>query len=243
MKTKAIIFDNDNTIAKIYPDPKNFWLDVFVEALRRCGGVAPQGQAEELMIAYYRNDDFIDKMMHAGVNCDYDEFQRIKGIVDEEFRLKTINEGSSHLFADAVEIFAWARANNMKIMVATFTTREVVEAYFQKAGLQKPDSIYDWNDSMKYSWKKPDKRIIEHLLDPYGINLDEAIMVGDRITDIQTGKNAGCRSVLVVRKDEDGEYSDVMLREIESEKANSPESPKIPDNIIDSLSELRGILS
>ena len=40
--------------------------------------------------------------------------------------------------------------------------------------------------------------MIRQAADKYGIDLNTAVMVGDRTTDIQCGQNAGCgRSILV----------------------------------------------
>ena len=33
-KIKGVIFDNDNTIAKIYPNPKIYWRDVFLKVVK-----------------------------------------------------------------------------------------------------------------------------------------------------------------------------------------------------------------
>lgn len=228
---RALIFDNDNTIAKIFPDPKSFWLDVFIKALKRCGGDLPAGKGEDLMVSYYRNDNFEKKMKLLGINCNINQFQIEKGLTDEDERIKTINSGDAYLFKDALSIFKWARENSIKIFVATFTTQNVVEAYFEASpGTQFPDDIFDWNKSLETGLKKPDAKIITTLLDPHNIKPHETIMVGDRLTDIETGNNAGCHTFLVVRKEEDKEYVDVMLDELKQSKnsGKKPGQAKIP---------------
>lgn len=233
---KALIFDNDNTISKIFPDPKNFWLDVFIKSIKKCGGKLPAGSEHELMIAYYRNDDFAGRMKELGAEVDLDEFNRIKGEVDEEERLITIDKGDAWLFPDAIDTFSWARQRGIRIMVATFTTCRVVEAYFDKAGITRPDAIFDWNESMRLGWTKPNPRIITHLLEPWGIDPAKAAMLGDRLTDIETGRNAGCKTFLVVRREEDGDYVDVMMEELEKAKSN-PENRKVPHHTVTKLTE------
>ncbi len=42
----------------------------------------------------------------------------------------------------------------------------------------------------------------------YGIDLSESFMVGDRISDIEAGKNAGCRTILISDNDFDGALPD-----------------------------------
>lgn len=233
---KALIFDNDNTISKIYPDPKNFWLDVFIKSIKKCGGQLPPGSEHELMIAYYRNDDFTGKMKELGAEINIADFNRIKGEIDEDERLLTIKRGDAHLFPDAVETFAWARQRGIRIMVATFTTCKVVEAYFDKAGVDRPDAIFDWNESIRLGWAKPNRKIITHLLEPRGIDPSRAAMLGDRLTDVETGRNAGCKTFLVVRREEDGEYVDIMMEELEKARAD-PENRKVPHHMITKLTE------
>ena len=50
-RMQAVIFDNDNTIAKIYPNPKIYWKDVFVKTVEECGGSVPKGREEEYMLS------------------------------------------------------------------------------------------------------------------------------------------------------------------------------------------------
>lgn len=60
---------------------------------------------------------------------------------------------------------------------------------------------------------KPNKGIIDAICSKYGFEKDEVAMVGDRLyTDIKTGSNAGCASILVLSgetKQEDYDASDV----------------------------------
>jgi HAD superfamily hydrolase (TIGR01509 family) len=239
---KALIFDNDNTIAKIFPDPKTFWLDIFIKALKKCGGNPPADKEEELMVSYYRNDDFESKMKKMGVKCDFEQFQIEKGLTDENERIKTINQGNANLFKDAVTLFKWAEKNSIKVMVATFTTKNVVDAYFNASPEVKiPDAVFDWNLSLKTGLKKPHPDIVNTLLNPYSIKPSETIMVGDRLTDIETGNNAGCHTFLILRRNEDKEYIDIMLNELDKniKSGNKPGQGKVPScGQITSLTEI-----
>jgi D-glycero-D-manno-heptose 1,7-bisphosphate phosphatase len=46
--------------------------------------------------------------------------------------------------------------------------------------------------------RKPKPGMIEQARDEYGINLHESFVVGDKCTDVQAGKRAGCGTVLVL---------------------------------------------
>lgn len=47
--------------------------------------------------------------------------------------------------------------------------------------------------------RKPKTAMIQKAVDEWNINLNESIIVGDKETDIQTGKNAGIKRTILVR--------------------------------------------
>lgn len=46
--------------------------------------------------------------------------------------------------------------------------------------------------------RKPKAKMIEDATKEFGIDLSRSFMVGDKKIDVDTGKNAGCRSILVL---------------------------------------------
>lgn len=46
-------------------------------------------------------------------------------------------------------------------------------------------------------WKKPDRKVLDHILHLHGKSPEEALMVGDSATDVKSGRNAGVRTVAV----------------------------------------------
>ena len=48
--------------------------------------------------------------------------------------------------------------------------------------------------------RKPGLGMIKKACDKYSIDLTKSFMIGDRITDLQTGANAGIKSILIVSK-------------------------------------------
>ena len=47
--------------------------------------------------------------------------------------------------------------------------------------------------------RKPSPRLIEKLAAENAVDLDRSFMVGDKLSDVLTGRNAGCRTVLLAR--------------------------------------------
>jgi D-glycero-D-manno-heptose 1,7-bisphosphate phosphatase len=50
----------------------------------------------------------------------------------------------------------------------------------------------------KHPWRKPSPGMLLQAAADFEIDLSQSYMIGDNITDIQAGKNAGCRTVLVL---------------------------------------------
>jgi len=242
-KTEAVIFDNDNTIALIYPNPKVYWSDVFVKVVEECGGSIPKGKEEEYMLSYFTNKGFLEKLETIGLKTTWAQFQKAKGLVDERERVKYIRSGRSKLFPDAVAFMRELNARGIRYAVATFTTKKVVlEAFRQVRGLPQPDAFFDWNDSLRDKLEKPNPQIARLMLEKLKVKAERAIMVGDRLTDIQMGNEAGMRTVLVKRRDQDGELVDQMEKDIEMARLDPEAYYMIPDVQVTDLTQIEKIL-
>ncbi|MDD5557313.1 MAG: HAD family hydrolase [bacterium] len=240
---EAVIFDNDNTIAKIYPDPKRYWTEIFVKTVEECGGKIPPGREQEYMLSYFTNKGFMEKLGTIGLKTTWDAFQRAKGVVDERERIGSIRAGKSSLFPDAVEFMRFLVGRGIRYAVATFTTRNVVlEAFARVPGLPPPEAFFDWNDSLAHRLEKPNPRIAVMVLEQLGVRPERAMMVGDRLTDIQMGNMAGMTTVLVKRREEDGELVEMMEREIEEARLDPEAFHKIPDLQVTGLMEIAGVI-
>ncbi len=244
LKLKGMVFDNDNTIAKIYPNPRIYWRDVFLKVVEECGGKVPEGREDEYMLSYYTGKGFIEKLETIGLKTSWDKFQKMKGIVDERERVAYTKAGKAGLFPDAVEIFRYLEDKGILFAVATFTTKTVVlEAFNQKPGVPLPRGFFDWNDSLRLKLEKPNPKIAEIVLDQLGLRAEETAMVGDRLTDIMMGNLAGMTTFLVERVGEDGEeLIETIRKEIESARFDPESKIKVPDYQITSLTEIIPIL-
>lgn len=244
LKLRAVVFDNDNTIAKIYPNPKVYWRDVFLKVVEECGGKVPEGKEDEYMLSYYTGKGFIEKLETIGLKTSMDEFQKVKGVVDERERVAYTKAGKAGLFPDAIKVFEYLKSKGIKIAVATFTTKTVVmEAFNQKPGVPQPVAFFDWNDSLRLKLEKPNPKIAELVLDQLGVTASETAMVGDRLTDVMMGNLAGMTTFLVKRVGEDGqEMVEIIEKEIEAARSDPESKIKVPDYQITSLTDIIDIL-
>jgi HAD superfamily hydrolase (TIGR01509 family) len=246
MTIRGVVFDNDNTIAKIYPDPRSYWLDVFLETVRECGGKIPAGRENEYMLAYYTGKGFMARLSEIGLKTSWDEFQRLKGVVDERKRISYIKAEKAGLFPDAVEFIRHLSAHGIKYGVATFSTRRVVMAAFDALpDFPRPEGFFGWDDSLKHKLEKPNPEIAYRVLKQMKVSADDALMVGDRLTDIELGNQAGMTTVLVKRVEEDGPLVAQIEREIEDIQGNMArleDFNKVPDYQVTKLTEIIPLL-
>ncbi|MDP8247059.1 MAG: HAD family hydrolase [Candidatus Tritonobacter lacicola] len=244
LKLRAVVFDNDNTIARIYPSPRIYWRDVFLKVVEECGGKVPEGREDEYMLSYYTGKGFKEKFETIGIKTSKDEFQKVKGIVDERERVAYTKAGKAGLFPDAVEIIEYLEETGIKFAVATFTTKPVVvEAFNQKPGVPRPQAFFDWNDSLRLKLEKPNPKIAKLVLDQLGVAAGDAAMVGDRLTDVMMGNLAGMTTFLVKRIEEDGrEMVELIEKEIEAAKLDPESSIKVPDYQVTSLTQIIDLL-
>ncbi len=244
LQLRAVVFDNDNTIAKIFPTPKIYWRDIFLKVVEECGGKVPEGREDEYMLSYYTGKGFIEKLKTIGLKTSLEEFQKLKGVVDERERIAYTRTGKAGLFPDAVKIFEYLSSHDIKYAVATFTTKAVVmEGFRQKQGVEAPLGFFDWNDSLRLKLEKPNPKIAEIVLDQLGVSAEEAAMVGDRLTDVVMGNLAGMTTFLVKRVEEDGrELVETIEKEIEAAKTDPESMVKVPDYQITSLTEIIDII-
>jgi D-glycero-D-manno-heptose 1,7-bisphosphate phosphatase len=80
--------------------------------------------------------------------------------------------------------------------VNTEMLKQLEEKFFKKIYVcySAPEDPY--NDR-----RKPSPMMLFEARDEYGIDLEKSFMVGDRLADVLCGKNAGCKSILVLGKE------------------------------------------
>jgi phosphoglycolate phosphatase len=79
--------------------------------------------------------------------------------------------------------------------VLTNKPEELAVPLLQRLGLGKYFSAV--HGAGRYSYAKPDPRVLHHVLDELGANAGQAIMIGDSATDVATARAAGIPVILV----------------------------------------------
>ena len=103
--------------------------------------------------------------------------------------------GKVYVFEGVRELLELLRAEGYKIGIATSRTAHSFWKYMRELGIDHyVDEIVTMEDVKKH---KPDPESIEKILDKFGAEPDEAIMIGDTKFDIGCANRAGVDSVLV----------------------------------------------
>jgi D-glycero-D-manno-heptose 1,7-bisphosphate phosphatase len=118
------------------------------------------------------------------------------------------------LYADAQESVRRVKALGAIAVVVTnqpdvgngLVTRQVVEHMHQRLRLMVPvDAIYACYHTRadNCDCRKPKPGMLLAASNDLGIDLSRSVMVGDRVSDVAAGHEAGCRAVQIARGDTD----------------------------------------
>ncbi len=98
-------------------------------------------------------------------------------------------------FPGMKELVLRLKESGYKVALVTSRVRKSAYSFLKKFEIFECfDLIVTYNDIIRY---KPDPQSIELCLEAFGLQPEEAVMIGDSSFDIECAGNAGCRSVLV----------------------------------------------
>lgn len=163
--------------------------------------------------ARYQEDDFVDTLHRRFVND-----MKTHYATHPEVREKT---GTS-------AVFAALREKGIKVALDTGFDREITDVILGRIGWQQQGLLDAVVTSDEVAQGRPYPYMIYHTMEQLGIkNIGQVAKVGDTISDLEEGTNAGCRYVIGVTT---GAYSREAL-------AAGPHT-----HLVEGLSELLNIL-
>lgn len=214
MKVKAIIFDKDGTLL----DFDAFWISVAIGAvediLRAVN--ADESLTDELLASigadrhsalvngllcngtYARiAKAFYDVLTNKGYSIEYDEFENI---VLEAFH-NNVSKGRVLPACDNIKDVV-KKLENMGIKMAVVTTDDkyVTEKCLDDLGIKDMFSRIYTDDGINPS--KPNPYYINQFCKDEGIKLNEMLMVGDTLTDMDFAENGGIKAIGVAKSEE-----------------------------------------
>ena len=104
----------------------------------------------------------------------------------------------SELIPGTIETIKFLKENDISIALVTRRFRKVASEELEKFKIKEYFDVVVTFEDTGLSKIKPDPTAINMTLDKLGIPAEEALMVGDSPSDIEAGKAAGTKTVLVL---------------------------------------------
>ena len=185
-KYRAFIWDFDGTLFDTYP----YTLRSYLEALEEYGANENASDVERIARITLRE---LERYLRSKYDLDHDFFEKI---------LKRANElvvSFAEPFPDAPRFLADVAADGGRNLLYTHRDLAALEM-LRRGGLYDSfgDAVYDGDPD--FAWKPAPDSILA-LMRRNGIEPFEAIMIGDREIDVESAKNAGIDSCLIMPYD------------------------------------------
>lgn len=230
MKVDAIIFDKDGTLIEF----DKFWVKVSEKAIE---SVMKKLQIEgdfnaEILSAIGVNNGVtdVDGILCKGTYFQIgQEFHRVFNERGYDFSLELVvkevlnayneNHASGEVVATTpklVEILKELKVRNKKLAVVTTDNEYVTDVCVQKLGVKGLfDAIY--TDDGKTP-TKPDPYCVFDFCKKFNIDINNVVMVGDTLTDVNFAKNAGIKVIGVAKHEQNKKIlqgkADVVIEDL-----------------------------
>jgi phosphoglycolate phosphatase len=183
----ALIFDLDGTLVDTAPDLLGALNAILVREGRR-----PVDHADLRHLVGYGARTMLSEAfrMTGGAMDD----ARLPALMDEYIaHYRKHVAVASRPFPGVEETLAALRAQGAKLGVLTNKPQELTDLLLPALAL---DTYFDAiHGAGRYSYNKPDARVLHHVVDELGGG--PALMIGDSVTDVQTARAANVKVILV----------------------------------------------
>lgn len=99
----------------------------------------------------------------------------------------------------AKEVLYWAQRNGFRNALLTTRNRQNIMDIFERLDLMRSFDVISCRQDVQY--RKPDPRafrfVLESFQEQFGITKDDCVFIGDTPADIEAGKQAGIRTLVV----------------------------------------------
>lgn len=209
---KIIVFDIGGTLME-YVNMPNVWIDFYDSAFRHVREKLRLPLSDEQLAVSievlrqynprikYREQDYTPEQIFTDAAKDWNFKYSIKDVIDvffEDMKLTPL------IYPETIPVLQKLRNSGWKIAtltdVATGMPDSLHKSYFPE--LMPYFDLYVSSQSCGY--RKPNPAGVKLIAEHFGA--EPLFFVGDEQKDIQTGKNVGCKSVLIDRKGRNPDY-------------------------------------
>lgn len=105
-----------------------------------------------------------------------------------------------HLYDGWRDVFAWCKANNIKIGIVSTAKTELINRTLTHFGIEC-DAVVGW----QLFHRKPSAKLVEMILKKLNVKCDEVISIGDSILDKQMSDNGNVSFIAAIWDSEDAD--------------------------------------
>ena len=188
MKYNSVIFDLDGTLIDTFELHYRFWSI----AMRKAG---KELLKSEFIKNYGKSHDDLIRYIIPSINEN-----EIKNISNFEKMLIIKNKGKIKLFPEVKEVIKKLEKNSVECCIASSNPVTVSKKILEKTGIINYFKVVSGIEEVTRGKPYPD--LILLTLEKANIEASNSLMVGDTAHDILAGREAGLKTVLVFRGEE-----------------------------------------
>jgi phosphoglycolate phosphatase/pyrophosphatase PpaX len=180
MKYKCLILDHDDTVVNSTATVHYPSFIAFLEAYM------PH------RVKNYTMESFIEKNFYPGiVSLFADELglSEREMAEEEKFWKNYVNSRTPRAYGGICEIITRFMAQGGTVAVCSHSFRNYIERDYRENGLPMPDEIYGWD--LARELRKPATYTVDNLIDKYGFDKSEILMVDDLKPGFDMARAAG----------------------------------------------------
>ncbi|HID48358.1 MAG TPA: phosphoglycolate phosphatase [Chromatiales bacterium] len=218
-KPEMILIDVDGTLVDSVPD-----LAYCVDTMMQQLGLPPHGEAKVREWVGNGVERLVRRALIGKLEGEPDEalFRKAYPVFIELYADNTCKR--SHLYPGVREGLDYLKAEGYKLGSVTNKAAQFTEPLLEELGIRDDFRIVISGDTLPK--KKPDPLPLLHAAEYFGVAPEDALMIGDSISDVKAARAAGFRIVCMTY----GYNHGVDIREAG------------PDAVLDSMAELPALL-
>ena len=156
-------------------------------AVRDVGGVVPSDRDASYVIGL----GLMQALAHAAPDVPVERYPELGARYRHHY---LAHKNDISLFEGVAAMLADLKSRQHWLTVATGKTRAGLDDALQAAELK---GVFDGSRTADETASKPNPRMLQELMNEFGVNPARTLMIGDTTHDLQMALNAGCPSVAV----------------------------------------------
>lgn len=156
-------------------------------AVRDVGGVVPSDRDASYVIGL----GLMQALAHAAPDVPVERYPELGARYRHHY---LAHKNDISLFEGVAAMLADLKSRQHWLTVATGKTRPGLDDALQAAELK---GVFDGSRTADETASKPNPRMLQELMNEFGVNPARTLMIGDTTHDLQMALNAGCPSVAV----------------------------------------------